>query len=136
MAQPAGQGVENPSRQRRARIGQRNHDPEGRVAGGEIAGAVDRVDDPVQAVARARQYGGIGGAGFLADDAGLRQDCAQSFGQAQFAFPVCDGDEIIRRLFCDLIGRQIAKARHDYVTGDLPHQRRDGFMQVKRHQLR
>ena len=49
---------------------------------------------------------------------------------------VGDGDEIIRRLFGDLIGSQVAETWHDHVAGNLPHQRNNGFVQIQKHQLR
>ena len=136
MADPPGHRIEDPARQRGASVRQRDHDAEGRIARREIAGPVDRIDDPVQPVASAFQYRRVSGAGFLADDAGLRQNGRQSFGKAQFAFLVGDGDEVIRRLLADFMRGEIAETRHHHIARHLPHQRDDGFVQGERHQLR
>ena len=66
--------IEDPRADRLAIAEQRDHHREGRAPGGEIGGAVDRVDDPHRAFAEMLDERGFGGARFLADDARVRQE--------------------------------------------------------------
>src|SRR3546814_12081487 len=113
--------VQYPSGHDRPRSGQRDVDAEGRLACREIAGAIDGIDDPVQPFARPVQYGGVGGAGFLPDDARFRQDGGQPFGQPDLAFLVGDGDEIVGGLLADLLGGEIPVTRPDDVPPPIAH---------------
>ncbi len=72
------QRIENPAGNRLARFGQRDHDPERRLAPREIVGAVKRVDHPAQRIAEPVEQGRIGMGGFLANDRGLGQQLRQS----------------------------------------------------------
>ena len=80
---------------RDATMGQRDHDAKGRLAIGEVAGAIDRVHDPDRGIrAQGVQHGLVFGNGFFAHDHGPGQDRRQRPGEQKFGFPIGDGDEV------------------------------------------
>ena len=81
VAEPAGQRIEDPAGDGLARFGQRHQHAERRLAGGEIVGAVERIDDPAQRIAKPLEQRGIGMRRFLADQGGLGQQARQGFGE-------------------------------------------------------
>ncbi len=123
-AEPAGQAIVDPARLRLAALGPRDDDPEGRLAGGEIARAVDRVDDPAGRIEPV-EYAGIRMRRLLADEGQRAIDRGEAFAQQGLAVPVGDGHRIVAALVLDLACGKIAVARQDRPFGGAPHQRED-----------
>ena len=125
MAQPPAERIEHPPRHGFARLAQRDHDPEGRLARGEIVGPVDRVDDPAQRIAQPVEPGRIGVGRFLADNRRIGQQPGQPFGQDQFGFAVGNRHHVVRRLGVDFVGGKRLVARQHGLRRCLLHHRQD-----------
>ena len=103
-AKPAAQAVVDPAGVGLAARRHRDQDAERRLSAREVAGAVDRVDDP--AIARQPiEYRSVGIGGFLAHDRQLG-NLAQAFGQHVFRQLVGHGDDVVGLLGLDLVRRK------------------------------
>ncbi len=91
----------------------------------ELAGAVDRVDDPHGCVASERVVDRrVGVDGLLADDDRAGQQPGQGSGEVLLRQPVGGGDQVVRAaLLDDLVCGQLTVARHDLGGGRCPDRR-------------
>ena len=113
----AERGGVRPGGQHLAAVGERDERREAGVAVHELAGAVDRVDDPDRGVAAQRiEDGRVGVHRLLADHPGAGQQGRERGGEVFLGEPVGDGDEVVRAvLLHDVVGGELPEARHDLV---------------------
>jgi hypothetical protein len=98
-----------------------------RQAGDEVAGAVDRIDSEGQrCVGEPLYQGRVGGGGFLADDQGTGETCAQGGGDGAFGGLIGCGDGVEHRgLVTHICVGQRLEAGHDLDAGGLGEDVRD-----------
>ena len=102
-------------------------DGEARAALGEVAGAIEGIDNPHWRLPAERpQDAGVVFRRLLADDGAARHQRAKRRREAGFRFGVGGGDDVAGFFFADLVGRQLAKARHDLVGRHLADDGVDG----------
>ena len=105
-------------------FGARDDDPEWRLPAGEIAGPVDRIDDPARAIEPV-QYARVRMRGFLAHEGKRIVERGQALAQQRLALLVGYRDGIVAALVLDFTRGKVAVARHDRLLGDPLHQRED-----------
>ena len=79
LAQAVAQRVPDPPGNGAPRLGQRDQHAEGWLAGGKIVGAVKRVDDPAQRIAKPVHQCRIGMGGLFAHNGRLGQQPGEAF---------------------------------------------------------
>ena len=124
-AQPPAQYIIDPPCHRLAMFGQRDQHAEGRTAGGEIVGAVDRIDDPAQSITQPIKHRGVGRGCFFTDNRGIGQQPRQRLAQKRLRVGVGDSDHVIDGFVRDLSGGQMLVPRQDCGLRDARHQRAD-----------
>ncbi len=102
--------------------GEGHQGAEAGFAADELAGAVDRVDDPHGCVAAEGVVdGGVGVHGLLADDDRAGKQPGQRRGEVLLGEPVGGGDQVVgAALLDDLVRGQLAVAREDLGGGRRP----------------
>ena len=121
------QWIVEPGCDRLAAIGQRDDDAEGLVAGCEIGGSVQWVDDPDLALAESLEKRRIRRARFLADNARRREYVGQSLGEDLLRLTVGHRHPLTGRLLCNVRLTELPEARKDRIRGGLSDQGRNGI---------
>ena len=103
-----------------------DHHRERLPSGGEVPGAVERVDDPHVARSRHRIHQGrVFGYRFLAHHRGAWQERKQPFGEQLLGLAIRHGDDVTRALLENLFCGKEAISGENRLPRHLPHQRLD-----------
>lgn len=128
--------IVNPGGDRPAAPELRHHHGEFRPAGGEIGGAVQRINHEDRAFIRETvENRGIGMGRLLADHGAAGHQAGQPLGQAVLGGAIGDGDDIARRLLLDLVIRQMAEARQEFRLRHVADEASDLFQHVRHLQI-
>ena len=126
MAKALAQRIVDPAADDVALFRQCDQNAEGRLARGEVVGAVQRIDDPAQLIAQSVQHGGIGMGCFLANNFGFGQQSGEVFAEDRFRLMIGHGHCIIGSLGDDLVAGQRLVMRQDRAVRGIDHDRLNG----------